>query len=259
MYRVARLVIPLCLAVLLVGGCAASQAPAPTTAPPQPELRPATPTEAPTTPPEMAPTAAATDTALPATPAPSATALPPTAVPRDTAVPATAPVLALKVSSVAFDAGAEIPVRHSCFGANLSPPLTWSGLPGETASLVLVVDDADSQPPGFVHWVVYNLPATTSGLPEGLSAQGELDDGTLQGTNDFAPFVGQTFPSGAAINRVGYDGPCPPGRHRYVFTVYALDTQLDLPAEATADQVLTAMQGHVLTQALLAGVFTPPQ
>jgi Raf kinase inhibitor-like YbhB/YbcL family protein len=151
-----------------------------------------------------------------------------------------------------------MPLKHSCFGDNLSPPVAWSGVPEGTASLALVVDDPDSQPPGFAHWILYNLPATTPGLPEGVAAQGELDDGTLQGANDFAPFKGETFPSGAAINGVGYDGPCPPGRHRYVFTLYALDAQLDLLAEAAPNEVLTAMQGHILTQALLAAVFTPP-
>jgi Raf kinase inhibitor-like YbhB/YbcL family protein len=165
----------------------------------------------------------------------------------------------LSLSSTAFAPGGEIPVRHSCFGENLSPPLTWSGIPAGTASLALVVDDPDSEPAGFVHWVVYNLPPDTLGLPEAVPIDSELEDGTLQGANDFAPFVGQTFPSGAAINGVGYAGPCPPGRHRYVFTLYALDSRLDLPAEAAAAQVLTGMQGHILTQALLAGVLTPPQ
>jgi hypothetical protein len=196
----------------------------------------------------------ATDTPPPATP------LPPEALPTDTAMPPSpAPAPELTISSAAFAPGEEIPVRHSCFAENLSPPLAWSGLPEGTVSLALVVDDPDSQPPGFVHWVVYNLPATTFGLPEGVPTQGELDDGTLQGTNGFAPFEGQTFPSGATINGVGYAGPCPPGRHHYVLTLYALDTVLELAAQATADQILTAMQGHILTQALLVGVFTPPQ
>ncbi len=250
MYRIAPLVALLCLVTLLSSGCGPGQALPPTAVPSQPK-----PTVAPPT-----PTAEATDTPLPAASVAGATSLPPAAVPTDTAPPSTpVPAPALSLSSTAFAPGGEIPVKNTCFGDNLSPSLDWSGVPEGTESLALVVDDPDSQPPGFVHWVVYNLPATASGLPEGLAAQGELEDGTLQGTNDFSAFKGQTFPSGAAINGVGYDGPCPPGRHRYVLTLYALDVRLDLPAEATASEVLAAMQGHMLTQALLAGVFTPPQ
>jgi Raf kinase inhibitor-like YbhB/YbcL family protein len=259
MNRLARLSILLCLAVLLAGGCGPSQAPAPTAVPSQPAVA-ATPTMAPPTPTEVAPEVAATGTPAPAAPLPSVTPLPPAAVATDTvAPPSPAPAPELIIASTAFAPGGEIPLRYSCFGENLSPPLTWSGLPEGTASLALVVDDADSQPPGFVHWVLYNIPPAASGVPEGLPAQGELDDGALQGTNDFAPLEGQAFPGGAAINGVGYGGPCPPGRHRYVFTLYALDAQLDLAAEATADQVLTAIQGHILGQALLAGMFTPPE
>jgi Raf kinase inhibitor-like YbhB/YbcL family protein len=123
----------------------------------------------------------------------------------------------------------------------------------------LLVDDPDSQPPGFVHWVIYNIPATVAGFPEGLPAEGTLADGTLQGMNDFALFVGEgeTFPSGAPIKRIGYDGPCPGNQHRYVFTLYALDILLDLPAEAAMADVLEAMEGHVLDQAELIGMYTP--
>jgi Raf kinase inhibitor-like YbhB/YbcL family protein len=123
----------------------------------------------------------------------------------------------------------------------------------------LVVDDPDSQPPGFVHWVIYNIPLTSTGLPEGVPGEATLPDGTRQGVNDFALFAeeGQTFPGGAPINRVGYDGPCPGDTHRYVFRVYALDASLDLPAEATKAELLAAMEWHVLGQAELMGVYTP--
>jgi len=248
MDNLVRLVVALCLAILLLVGCGPSQVPAPTPVPSQPAPT-ATPTGASPTPTGAAPEVLVTDTPLP-----------PAAGPTDTAIPPSpAPASELIITSTAFVPGGEIPVRHSCFGDNLSPPLSWSGLPEGTVSLALVVDDPDSQPPGFVHWVVYNVPATASALPEGLPAQGQLDDGTLQGANGFAPLVGQTFPGGATISDVGYGGPCPPDRHHYVFTLYALDSQLDLPVEATADQVLSAMQGHILSQALLAGIFTPPQ
>ena len=165
----------------------------------------------------------------------------------------------LEISSSAFEPGAEIPVQYSCDGANLSPPLEWSGVPEGTQSLALLVDDPDSEPPGFAHWIVYDIPSTSEGLPEGVPAQATLLDGTLQGTNDFALFVGEgeTFPGGAPINRIGYDGPCPGNKHRYVFTLYALDTVLDLQAEATMAELLRAMEGHVLNEAELIAVYTP--
>jgi Raf kinase inhibitor-like YbhB/YbcL family protein len=122
---------------------------------------------------------------------------------------------------------------------------------------VLLVDDPDSRPPGWVHWVIYNIPATTTALPEGFPPDATLADGTLQGRNDFYPYGAGTFPGGAQINLIGYDGPCPGGPHRYVFTLYALDTLLELPAEATMAEVLDAMQGHILGQVALTGVYTP--
>jgi Raf kinase inhibitor-like YbhB/YbcL family protein len=110
-----------------------------------------------------------------------------------------------------------------------------------------------------VHWVIYNIPPTSTGLPEGVPAEATLPDGTRQGANDYALFAeeGQTHPGGAPINRVGYDGPCPPSAHRYVFTLYALDTALELLAEATKAELLAAMEWHVLGQAELTGVYTP--
>jgi len=186
--------------------------------------------------------------------APAAAPIPPIPGP-----PTPTPGPPLQVSSGAFEPGGEIPVQNSCQGANLSPPLEWSGVPEGTQSLALVVDDPDSEPPGFVHWVIYNISPTATGLPEGVPAEATLPDGTLQGVNDFALFAeeGQTHPGGAPISRIGYDGPCPPAAHRYVFTLYALDASLDLPAEATKADLLAAMDGHVLGQAELTGVYTP--
>lgn len=200
-----------------------------------------------------APSPSVTPTATPA--APTATASP-------SAEPAASPTLppgpALQISSAAIAPGGEIPVQHACHGANSSPPLQWSGAPDETETLALLVRDADSEPPGFVHWVIYNMPGTTTGLPEGVQAEPTLPDGTLQGSNDFAGSAGQTFPGGAPVHGVGYDGPCPPGAHRYVFTIYALELALDLPSGATATGVLDAMEGHVLAEAELMGVYSPP-
>jgi len=186
--------------------------------------------------------------------APAAAPIPPIPGP-----PTPTPGLPLQVSSAAFEPGSEIPVQYSCQGANLSPPLEWSGVPEGTQSLALVVGDPDSQPPDFVHWLIYNIPPSSTGLPEGVPAEATLPDGTLQGVNDFALFAeeGQTHPGGAPINRIGYDGPCPPAAHRYVFTLYALDIFLDLPAEAAKADLLVVMEGHVLGQAEFTGVFTP--
>lgn len=165
----------------------------------------------------------------------------------------------MTLTSNAFEHEGEIPVQYSCFGENLSPPLDWSGVPEGTQSLALLFEDPDSEPPGFVHWVVYNIPPTATGLPEGVPAEATLDDGTLQGSNDFSLYGGGTFPGGAAINQIGYDGPCPGNQHRYVFTLYALDTLLDLSAEATKAQLSEAMEGHILAQAEVIGLYTPPQ
>ncbi len=227
MTKISSLFIVLTLLALATGGCGPSATPSAPAAIPTATSRPATST----------PVASTEQAASPA---------PPLAAP-------------LHISSTAFEANSEIPVQYTCEGQNLSPPFQWSGAPAETQSLALLVADPDSQPPGFVHWVIYNLRPTTTSLPEGVPAGPTLPDGTLQGTNDFALYVGEgeTFPSGAPIKLVGYDGPCPPNQHRYVFTLYALDTLLDVPAGATMDEVLEAVEGHVLAQAELVGLFTP--
>jgi Raf kinase inhibitor-like YbhB/YbcL family protein len=246
MTRIARVcLILILLAAVCLAGCGPAATPGP--APPVEE-----PTSAP------APTAPAEEP----TAAPSP--VPPTATPRAPEVepaPTSTPIPPLQVYSSTFDPGGEIPVQYTCHGANLSPPLEWSGVPQGAQSLALVMDDPDSQPPGFVHWVIYNIPATATGLPEGVPATPSLPDGARQGANDYAPLAeeGQTFPRGAPINRVGYDGPCPPGAHRYVFKLYALDAVLDLLPESTRAELVAVMEGHVLGEVELAGVFTPPQ
>jgi Raf kinase inhibitor-like YbhB/YbcL family protein len=236
---------------LAMSGCGGA-APVPTAPPAEPAATPVPPT--PTSAPAAETPVAPADT-------PTQPGETPTSPAEEAASPTPEPVAPLEISSSAFQPGAEIPIRHSCEGANLSPPLEWSGVPEGTQSLALLLDDPDSEPPGFVHWVIYNIPPAATGLPEGVPGEATLDDGTLQGTNDFARFVdeGETFPGGALINRVGYDGPCPPNPHRYVFTLYALDTLLDLPAEATEAQVLQAIEGHVLAQAEIIGIYSPQQ
>ena len=149
----------------------------------------------------------------------------------------------LTLSSPAFSPGKSIPAKFSCKGQNVSPALAWTGAPPNTASYALIVDDPDAPSGTFVHWVIYNIPATSNGLQEAVAQTPALGDGTAQGRN-----------SGS---HQYYDGPCPPsGTHRYFFKLYALDSRLDLPSGATAAQLTKAMQGHILTQAELMGTFS---
>ena len=148
--------------------------------------------------------------------------------------------MALKVMSSAFEEGGMIPRKYACDGADVSPPLSWSGAPAETKSFALVSDDPDAPMGTWVHWVIYNLPANTAELPEAVPAEQELRSGARQGRNDF--------------KKIGYGGPCPPGgTHRYYFKLYALDTVLNLPAGATKAELREALQGHVLAQGQLMG------
>ncbi|MEQ1438738.1 YbhB/YbcL family Raf kinase inhibitor-like protein [Fontimonas sp. SYSU GA230001] len=154
--------------------------------------------------------------------------------------------MALLISSAAFTAGGPIPARHTCDGGDLSPPLQWSGAPAATQSFVLIVDDPDAPDPAapkmtWVHWLLYNLPATSSGLPEGVHTAA-LPPGTREGLNDW--------------QRSGYGGPCPPvGRHRYFFKLYALDTELPDLGRPDKRRLEAAMQGHVLAQTQLIGTY----
>ena len=151
--------------------------------------------------------------------------------------------MVLSVSSAVFREGEVIPTKYTCQGQDVSPALTWSQPPAGTQSLALIVDDPDAPVGVFTHWVIFNIPADSRGLSEAVPTQAELPNGALQGKNDFG--------------RMGYAGPCPPsGRpHRYQFTVYALDSRLDLTAGVAKKQLLTAMQGHVLAQGELSGSY----
>ena len=151
--------------------------------------------------------------------------------------------MALTLTSTAFDPGAEIPQKHTCAGADRSPALNWTGAPAATKSFVLIADDPDAPVGTWVHWVVYDLPASTSGLPEGVPATDSLSGGGRQGTNDF--------------RKTGYGGPCPPpGKpHRYFFKLYALDAPTNLKPHATKAEVLRAIEGHILAQAELMGTY----
>lgn len=154
--------------------------------------------------------------------------------------------MTLTLSSVAFQPNGVIPARHTCDGQDRSPPLVWSGVPANTKSLVLIVDDPDAPDPAapkmtWVHWLLYNLPPETTGLPEGVASK-DLPAGTRQGVNDW--------------QRTGYGGPCPPiGRHRYFHKLYALDGVLPDLKQPTKAALEKAMQGHILTHAELIGVY----
>ena len=148
-----------------------------------------------------------------------------------------ADVPSFPVTSASFTDGSNIPKQFTCDGANTSPALSWSSAPQKTQSFALIASDQDS-PITFVHWVVYNLPPTIMQIAEGPHNQ--LPQGALQGTTNF--------------DAVGYGGPCPPtGTHRYNFTIYALDSMMQVPSGANAKELRKAMSGHVLAEGNLMG------
>ncbi|MDD5140373.1 MAG: YbhB/YbcL family Raf kinase inhibitor-like protein [Verrucomicrobiales bacterium] len=149
----------------------------------------------------------------------------------------------MKLDSDIFADGQPIPTKYTCDGTDVSPPLNWSDVPPDTKSFALICDDPDAPMGTWVHWVLYDLPATSSHLNEALPTMDPLPDGSKQGVNDF--------------KRIGYGGPCPPpgSPHRYFFKLYALDTKLVLKSRATKAQLLNAMHGHVLAEASLMGVY----
>ncbi|KPK16479.1 MAG: hypothetical protein AMJ62_05225 [Myxococcales bacterium SG8_38] len=152
----------------------------------------------------------------------------------------------LSIRSTAFRDKEEIPTKHTCEGEDVSPALEWSSLPEGTESLALIVDDPDAPDPDapkmvWVHWVLFNLPPDSEGLPEGVGAR-QLPEGTCQGLNDW--------------KRTGWGGPCPPiGRHRYFFRLYALDCRLDDRDRMSRAELDRAMRGHVLAEAMLMGTY----
>jgi len=146
----------------------------------------------------------------------------------------------IELKSNAFDDGGTIPAEYTCDGAGTSPELRWSGVPVETKSLVLISDDPDAPMGTFTHWVMYNIPPNVRSLPKGIPNKPRLDDGSLQGVN--------------SARRIGYTPPCPPsGSHRYIFTIYALDTALTLEPGANRSEVDKAMEGHILAEGKLMG------
>jgi Raf kinase inhibitor-like YbhB/YbcL family protein len=154
--------------------------------------------------------------------------------------------MAMTLSSTAIQHQQPIPARYTCDGEDVSPPLSWSGLPAGTKSLVLILDDPDAPDPAapkmtWVHWVLYNLPPEAGGLTEAAAA-GNLPQGTLEGLNDW--------------KRTGYGGPCPPiGRHRYFHKLYALSSALPHLGKPTKPQLEKAMAGKVLGETALVGTY----
>lgn len=150
--------------------------------------------------------------------------------------------MGLELRSEAFDDGDVIPLRYTCDGEDVSPALKWSGAPDGVEAFALVMDDPDAPTGTFVHWVAYDIPASTTALPEEIPDQTVLPPGGIHGENSW--------------HRLGYGGPCPPdGRHRYFFKLYALDTSLGLDPGATKRELLDAMDGHVLSEARLLGEY----
>ncbi|HZR81107.1 MAG TPA: YbhB/YbcL family Raf kinase inhibitor-like protein [Candidatus Binatia bacterium] len=154
--------------------------------------------------------------------------------------------MAFALRSPAFPANGEIPTKHTCEGEDVSPALEWSDVPPSAQSLALVVDDPEAPDPKapqrvWVHWVVYDVPPSATGLPEGAKGS-SLPQNAKQGVNDW--------------KRSGYGGPCPPiGRHRYFFKLYALDTALPSLRDPTKSQLEDAMRGHVVGEAQLIGTY----
>ncbi len=149
----------------------------------------------------------------------------------------------MTITSPAFAAGESIPKKYTCDGDNTSPALQWEQPPAGAQSLALIVDDPDAPSGTFVHWVYYDLPVSARGLPENVPADERPPAGGTQGEN--------------GGGKTGYTGPCPPsGTHRYFFKLYALDTKLDTAPGLTKDQLLQAVQGHILAQAELIGLYS---
>jgi Raf kinase inhibitor-like YbhB/YbcL family protein len=151
--------------------------------------------------------------------------------------------MTIELTSKAFQPGGTIPKQYTGDGVDRSPPLAWSEPPAGTQSLALICEDPDAPRGTWVHWVLFNLPAQSRELEEGLPTTETLGNGAKQGTNDFG--------------NIGYGGPAPPkGKpHRYFFKLYALDGAVALPAGATKSKLMDALKGHILAQGQLLGQY----
>ena len=151
--------------------------------------------------------------------------------------------MALSLRSSAIESGSRISREYTCDGRDISPPLRWDNAPSGTRSFALICDDPDAPMGTWVHWVIYNIPAGSSQLPEAVPTTEKLDSGAWQGTNDFGRF--------------GYGGPCPPrGKpHRYFFHLYALDIELSGREGMTKKDLLAEMKSHILETAEFHGLY----
>ena len=149
----------------------------------------------------------------------------------------------IDLGSAAFSENGTIPLKYSGEGENLSPPLAWNSVPQGTRSLALIVEDPDAPFITFTHWVIFNLPPTTTGLPERVPVGPMTSFGARQGKN--------------TLRTMGYDGPKPPTKkpHRYFFKLYALDAMLDLNPGCSKKELLKAMEGHIVGQGQLIGIY----
>jgi len=149
----------------------------------------------------------------------------------------------ISISAEKFKDGETIPDLYTCKGKDISPSLFWKGIPDGTKSIALIMDDPDAPGGTFVHWVLYNVPAQTQKLPEGMPHGKILADRSMQGMTDFG--------------RTGYGGPCPPpGKpHRYYFKIYALDSMTDLAPGASKKQLENAIAGHILAKGEIVGIY----
>ena len=198
---------------------------------------------------ESTPTPTPTATAVigEATPTPISTPMPteegePTITP--TPMPTEESETEMTLTSTAFQEGGSIPQEYSCDGVDISPLLQWSNVPDGVQSFALIMDDPDAPVGTWIHWVIYNIPGDKDSLQEAIPSDANLGDGSKQGVNSW--------------EEVGYGGPCPPigEQHRYYFKLYALDEMLDLPIGLTKTELLNAMDGHVVAQAELMGLYS---
>lgn len=144
----------------------------------------------------------------------------------------------MKITSPAFENNQTIPIKYTCHGEKINPPLKFWDIPNNTKSLTLIVDDPDAPNGNFVHWIVFNISPSITEIKEN-----SVPLNSMQGIT--------------SINKSGYVSPCPPSStHRYIFKLYALDEDLNLPANSDKQTVENAMQGHILTQADLIGLYS---
>jgi Raf kinase inhibitor-like YbhB/YbcL family protein len=148
----------------------------------------------------------------------------------------------MELKSSAFQEEGMIPQKYTCDGENISPPLSWNEVPEGTESFALIADDPDAPGRTFVHWVIYNIPASTTEFPEGVPNDSTVLGGAEQGEN--------------SSNKTGYMGPCPPsGTHRYFFKLYALDKKVEGGPGLSKSELIKAMKDHVLAEGQLMGKY----